>query len=590
MRLAVSIIIMVFIVSAISSSLTIRAVFEEALEDDEIRTEQSLEHMVRMLDNLFSDIETVTETASRYAESEISTSESCYDFLRQFMLADTDIIGSSLMFRPYFFPEKGEEFAPSVYCKDGELTNYNPVDYGFTYLEDEKELNWKAGAEGKTCWCTPYYSVQSRSLRNEMRVAYSVPLYDESGFYGILCPAIRLDNLGSIFERYRPYDRCEIRVVDNISGIYVLNPDSAKILNKSIYDEALVLDDAGLTEITECVRDGREGQFVIHRNGEWKVNVYPFERAGWSVLISYPMEIVYGEPRRIALLMMVVSVVTLLVLFCVIAAVIFRILVPYTDKVSKMAEDSASLSRDLQIAYEMQQGMLPKSSALGKCDALDIHGRLLPARDVGGDLYDYFFSNGKFYFCIGDVSGKGVPASLFMVGIRTLLHNIVCSEDRVERIMQELNVNMFRDNSNCMFCTMFLAAVDVKTGKLEYCNAGHNPPVLLRKTGSAEFVASNPDDVIGLFQDSVYHSSELRLCHGDGLFLYTDGVTEAVDSDCRLFGCESLLKVLADVSECKSQTVVESVLETVKTFSGGTEQSDDITMLMLKYFGPVRPD
>lgn len=577
---------LVLVLSIISSFLSIRAVYEDGVEDANISAETAMRQMVRMLDASFADIETLTMTASKYVEGSIPTSESCYDFLRQMMQADTSLSAACFMFREYYYPDKGREFSPSVYLHVDSLAEYDAVEFGYTYYEDENEENWRAGVEGRTYWSVPYYAVNSQTNVNELRVAYSVPLYDDSGFYGVLCTVIRLNNLDKVFDRYRPYEECEVRLISNNTGKYILHPDTTKLLNVSLYDEAVEFGGKGLEELVECVKSGSDGRFILDRNGtEWCVYATQFTHAGWSVIISYPMSLINREPRHITFIMLVVSLVTLILLFVLIQWVISSILKPYTANVKKMAEESASIGRDLQIASQMQMEMLPKSSMLKLCDSLDVHGMLVPARQVGGDLYDYFFKDGRFYFCVGDVSGKGVTASMFMVEIRTLLHEIASTETRVESIMRKLNMNMLQNNSSNMFCTMFLGVINVTTGEMSYCDAGHNPPVYLHRDGLTAYLNTDSDDVIGLFPESTYHSVELRLEPGDGLFLYTDGVTEAENPERSLFGESATLDVLNSLPGASSEEIVGTILDAVRSFSSGAEQSDDITMLVVRYLG-----
>ncbi len=229
---------------------------------------------------------------------------------------------------------------------------------------------------------------------------------------------------------------------------------------------------------------------------------------------------------------------------------------------------------------------MPKTfPAFPERDDIDVWAALHPAREVGGDFYDFFFlDQSRLAFAIADVSGKGVPAAVFMAATRSYLRSFLRESGSPGTALSLVNNELAVDNDNCMFVTIFCAVLDTATGLCTFANAGHNLPFLLRAgTGTASEVDSLRGVIVGLEPDMEFPEVEVQLSCGDGLFLFTDGVTEAMDQWGELFGAVRLVKVLEADTGAESRTVTERVLGAVTNFAGNTEQSDDITMLAIRY-------
>ena len=239
--------------------------------------------------------------------------------------------------------------------------------------------------------------------------------------------------------------------------------------------------------------------------------------------------------------------------------------------------EKASMMSELNVAHSIQMSMLPKTfPAFPDRKDLDLYASLTPAKAVGGDLYDFFIRNDSLYFCIGDVSGKGVPASLVMAVSRTLFRNIAAHTDKPSHIVETMNVNICDGNEQCMFVTLFVGVLDLQTGRLRYCNAGHDAPYV-----QAEHLPCDPNLPVGLNPDMKYSEQEAMIAPGKILFLYTDGLTEAENSSRNLFGMERVDEVIATF-EGSPQELIETMTAAVHQFVGDTEQSDDITMLAFR--------
>ena len=208
---------------------------------------------------------------------------------------------------------------------------------------------------------------------------------------------------------------------------------------------------------------------------------------------------------------------------------------------------------------------------------------MTPAKDVGGDFYDFFqIDEERIGFVIADVSGKGVPASLFMAVSRTLIRATGIRGVPSHECISYVNRLLAGESLDSMFVTVFYGIYNIKTGEVDYTNAGHNPPYLLRHNNTVEALPLSKNFIVGVFDDFVYTNSSLTLEKGDALVMYTDGVTEAFNESREMFGESGLEKTLKSVPGADSREIAESILEDLEDFVGNEPQSDDITMLILK--------
>lgn len=248
-----------------------------------------------------------------------------------------------------------------------------------------------------------------------------------------------------------------------------------------------------------------------------------------------------------------------------------------------------ALQRDLDIARQIQLAMLPTS--FPNRAGLDLHALAVPAKEVGGDFYDVVEKDdGRLGFAIGDVSGKGLGAALFMAITRTVLRATAIRSLPVEACVRQTNRLMEAEaGDTSMFVTAVYGEIDERTGEVSYCNAGHNPPLLLRADGSAEFLQAPPGLSLCLVEDVEYRAARVVLAPGDVLLLYTDGITEAFDAARHEYSDERLVAVVASAPDRSPRGLLHHVLEDVRGFAGGAPQSDDITMLALRYRGDGTP-
>lgn|SRR5574344_684011 len=258
----------------------------------------------------------------------------------------------------------------------------------------------------------------------------------------------------------------------------------------------------------------------------------------------------------------------------------------YVNNIHKMKSDKEKIEAELNIAKEIQESVLPKTfPPYPERVDLDIYATMVPAIKVGGDFYDFYFTDDDhFVITIADVSGHGVPAAMFMMTAKTLIKNLALRRMLPVDIFNYTNQKLCENNEQGFFMTAFFAIIDLKTGQIEYVNAGHNPP-LISKDNNFEFMNIESNIALGVLDDTIYQSGKLQLKPSESILLYTDGVTEAINDNHEFFGDENLLKILENQALLKSQKIIELISGELKKYSKGCEQADDITMLSFKYTG-----
>ncbi len=252
-------------------------------------------------------------------------------------------------------------------------------------------------------------------------------------------------------------------------------------------------------------------------------------------------------------------------------------------KFNENAIERAQVQRDLDLAREMQEGLLPTQfpSPDGKTP-YDLFAKLDPAYEVSGDLYDFFaLSDGRICLVVGDVAGKGVGAGFFMAVTRTLIRAVALDRGDPVEILTLVNKQLCLENQALLFVTIILAIYDPATGELTYGQGGHNSPILLAASGQAVYEPPGGQP-LGIFEEAYFGLQRRTLSPGDSFIIYTDGVTEAMNPEHKQFGDENLIKVLKDQAQLSSRQLTERMIQRVKQHTRDAEQSDDITILILK--------
>lgn len=250
----------------------------------------------------------------------------------------------------------------------------------------------------------------------------------------------------------------------------------------------------------------------------------------------------------------------------------------YVEQLKETTASKATIESELNVAHNIQMSMLPKSfPPYPNRNDIELYGSLTPAKAVGGDLYDFFINDEKLFFCIGDVSGKGVPASLVMAVSRTLFRNVSAHTVEPSHIVKTMNTAISEGNDNNMFVTLFVGILDLKTGRLRYCNAGHDAPYI-----NKSLLPCEPNLPVGVLPGMSFCEQETMMETGSTIFLYTDGLTEAMNAKRELFGEQRITDIISAFTG-STQELIETMAAAVHEFVGDTEQSDDLTMLAIRY-------
>ena len=259
--------------------------------------------------------------------------------------------------------------------------------------------------------------------------------------------------------------------------------------------------------------------------------------------------------------------------------------IQYIKEAEKAHRTLESIQNDLKVAKEIQQSILPKEfPAFPDQTAFDLYATMKAAKSVGGDFYDFFMTDDTHLgFIVADVSDKGIAAAIYMAVSRTIIRATALKGLPANECLEYSNNLLSKDNANSMFVTVFYGILDLETGFVKYANAGHNPPCLIKSNGQAEYTRITNDLVIGAMEDMPYQEAEFQLEPGDRLFLFTDGVTEAMDVNDVLYGETRLKENLMNTQTLDPKEMVTKITLNLSEFTTGAEQSDDITMMSISY-------
>ena len=277
--------------------------------------------------------------------------------------------------------------------------------------------------------------------------------------------------------------------------------------------------------------------------------------------------------------MILVMAIVVIVLLAFVVFVIFRL--QAARRLAKLKTEQERIESELRIAREIQMSMVPHE--FPHLDGLDMYASMAPAREVGGDLYGYVMADEQLYFCLGDVSGKGVPASLFMAQATRLFQTLAKQGMLPAEICTRMNDALSgKDNENGMFVTCFVGLIDLKSGHLSFCNAGHNPPVIGGSSSKGDFLEMESNAPLGLWPGLEYAGEEIDTIKGRPLFIYSDGLTEAENDQQQQFGNELLLSILRNTQFESSKQVIDTLAAEVEKHRNGAEPNDDLSMMCIR--------
>lgn len=544
------------------------------------------------------EIEKVTETVEAVSHSTLWLIEKHIDnpaevdeLLRGTMSSNTQLKGCGMGFVPGYYASKGRWYEPYVNrLADGSLEILQIGCESHDYTKAEWYVN--PVKTGKAYWSEPYYDDAGGKA---LMVTYSQPVRNAKGdIVAVFGVDVELDWLSSVINATRLYPS-SFNIMVSRQGNLVACPVESLVMRRNLQEVTSRLKDTTVRSVNRQMLDGTSGEATIYNEKGEKNYVFfaPIDRdttvskgeqLGWSMAVVCSDREIYRGLRQVGFNLMLLMIAGMALL----TYILFRT-VRSQRRLSAVENEKERIASELGVAQRIQKAMLPKTfPPYPERKDLDIYALLRPAREVGGDFYDYFLRDEKLFFCIGDVSGKGVPAALVMAMAQSVFRMLVARESSPERIVMQMNETMARDNEYNIFITFFVGVLDLPTGRLRYCNAGHKAPVLVHNAQSMEnsMLPCDSNLPVGTMGGWDYVLQETVIEPDTTIFLYTDGLTEAEKASHEQFGRERMQKLICDMAkdgEVTSEAFIGRMDAAVRRFVGETEQSDDLTMLAIKF-------
>ena len=551
---------------------------------DEVRNELSRDaenELVIKAQNIRAILNTVeAATANRRWEAEQGLNDPDFymDLTRRFVEDNPDITGCGLAFIPDYFPSKGRLYEPySTRRQDGRIETMQVASETHDYTTSAL---YNAAIEAdSTYWCDPYMDADGAQM---MLTTYISPLHDTDGrVVAVLQIDVSVDWLGRTLNSRRLYPS-SFDLLLTTDGQLISGPEPGKVKQRDL-DEAVRLLNVKLQE--GAVKDTTRVKVAAFKDWEDHADGYVFfgtisHPNRWQVaVVNYDDEIYANliDMRKKMSLLMLLGLALL-------GFIIYRA-VKSMKHLQETTIEKERYSSELRVASKIQMDMLPKVfPPFPERKDIDLYGWLDPAKEVDGDLYDFFIRDEKLFFCIGDVSGKGMPSALVMAVVHSLFRTFASHQTNPSVIVQNLNEYICQGNESGMFVTFFVGVLDLPTGRLRYCNAGHDRPIII-SPDEVRTLPAKPHLPLGVM-DYIYVTQEDKLKAGDTLFLYTDGLTEAMDVKHRQFTLKRVMTAIEESRQNKRTTpkvLIEDMVERARQFVQHATQSDDVTLMALTY-------
>ena len=630
--------IRIFLVSALTFFVVIAAsihfVRKEVRADLDALVDAKLNYALRALSEGLSTTKVSAENLAGITNSPLvsNSGDSIYSLCEHFLRFNPRIQGVCIGYEPNVVAGHEKGFSPYIMCSDSGFIRRDLAE-----TKNYRESNWYKVAHdtGKPYWSKPF-----KESNGTLITSYNIPLKDKEGnVYSVVAVDLNLNVMNDSLQMLKPYPSAMLTVVDE-DGTFIAHPNHDYIMNQSLESVIATSTYAPNRDIIEDIKAHKRG-WGEYKTANDKYYVYyaPVAENGWAVTLEVPLSEVAGGYHKMFNTLIVVMVLGIVLLILVSLVVIHRLTKPLESfaaaakdishgnfhvklpiindhnelydlrqalvsmelslnkHIKELAATSASkatMESELNVARKIQMAMVPK--VFPNSEDVDVFASITPAKAVGGDLYDFIVDGDDLYFCIGDVSGKGVPAALIMAITRALFRISAVHLSRPAEIAETINNTLAENNSESMFVTMFIGKCNLKTGEFTCCNCGHNPPatngrikditkMLVEPCNEAAFMQHVPTNLpIGIIEGFKYKDISMTVTPGVSIFLYTDGVTEAEDKKKELYGEQRLLDRLCEIGEKGSaKQIVNYVADDVHRHARTVDQSDDITMLCFKY-------
>ena len=593
------------------------------------------------ISDAMSDVSVAVNNNVYDIERNLSQPDKLQPIMERIVTQNPRIRSCGISFIENYYPKKGKQFRPYAWRTDSmEVKTPQSGDVFEDYLKTESFT--EAIAKDSAYWSKPF--IDGHEARTPL-VSYQYPIHDQQGkVVAILDAALSLDFMTQLLDKQDSIFAKDVWLLTDDfgtfqsyvlrgDGTYLTHPEQRRILKGKFFIHVKDYDKLGVAE--NAINEMKEGRRSSNETSKpLKVNrkdtylfYAPVTGTDWILAVTVPKGAMDYFCVLLGLFVVLIFFIVILVTYLVCHFTIKRATKPlqmladtadkvaqgqfdtplptikhhdeihqlrdsfenmqhsltdYIEELKDTTASKASMENELKIAHGIQMSMLPKTyPAFPERNDIDIYGQVTPAKAVGGDLYDFFIRDEKLFFCIGDVSGKGVPASLVMAVTRSLFRNIAAHTVEPDKVVEGLNDALSDNNETSMFVTLFVGVLDLATGRLCYSNAGHNIPLLV--TSDATITLScNPNIPAGISSGWKFTSQQIDLKAGTTLFLYTDGLNEAEDINHNQFGMERMQQIAATADK-QPQSVIAAMKEAVEQFVGEAEQSDDMTMFAIQY-------
>lgn len=633
--------ISIFAVATVTFLLVITAcmyfVRQEVRNDLDALVDAKLNYALRALDEGLATTQVSAENLESISRSPLvkHRRDSIYALCEHFLRSNPRIQGVAIGYEPNVVTGHESGFSPYV-MRDGD----NFIRRDLAETKDYRNANWYKVAHdtGKPYWSKPF-----RESNGTVITSYNVPLRNEEDeVYAVMAVDLNLDVMNDSLQKLKPYPSAMLTVIDE-DGTFVAHPNRDYIITESLQSLIEKAPFAPNPRVLDDIKAHRRGGDEYKTQDDTYYIYYaPVATNGWTITLEVPKSEVargYYKMFNAIIFDMIIGIILLIIITLVtvnrltkplesfadaarqISHGDFHVELPvisdrnelydlrqalvsmgvsidrYVNELETTTASKASIESELNVARNIQMAMLTKIfPPYPDRDEIDVFASLTPAKAVGGDLYDFLLDGDDLFFCIGDVSGKGVPASLVMAITRALFRISATHLNSPAEIASTINNAIAENNSENMFVTMFIAKCNLKTGEFTCCSCGHNPPatngrildmssMVVTPCDKANYMQHVPKNLpLGIIENFKYKEVTMHVNPGVSIFLYTDGVTEAENNKKELYGEDRLIERLCEVGENGSaREIVEHVTSDVAQHANGVEQSDDITVLCFKY-------
>ena len=590
------------------------------------------------LENILSHEEVCARNVFAEIPNRLESPETVLRALENEMRLNSYIDGYFVAFEPGYFPQY--EYWFEAYLHRNDLHARNIGSSKHDYFQRDWYKRGKNEEDGY--WTDPYFDDWSEK---DIVCTFAMPLYDRMGRKVGVCGADMslkwlVKELNTINEKSYNTGLVNIHLSSDFifhtfiitnKGTYVAHPDEKRVMQENVMSYIDQNDEEAVNAVNEMMAQ-KHGIASMTIDGNYSTVYYmPIKSTDWEIAIAVPKKTFWLPAIFVLTLLIVVTLVGLWLVYKFSRSTIHQAVKPlsalsksanevskgnfdtplpeltYRDEIGDLrdsfasmqtslakyvidmkqkAAQEAALNNELEVARNIQMSMVPREfPPYPQRDDIDIYGYLEPAKSIGGDLYDFFIRDEKLFFCIGDVSGKGIPAALVQSATHFMFRIMSQREDDPSRIVSNINDVFAAENDSSMFCTFFLGVLDLKTHVLEYCNAGHELPILV--TSEATEIRVKPNIAMGLYMDRQYRKEQIELPSGSVLILYTDGLKEAIDSTEECYGRERILTSLQRViikGATEPSDYIRQLVNDVTLYVGDMPQADDLTLLAVKVY------